>query len=77
MVPAAGGEAIPLTAEGDSSEHPRWSPDGKFLAFLSERNEGKTQVYLLNRLGGEAQRLTDTIQDVELSNGRPTASASS
>ncbi len=65
MVPAAGGEAIALTAEGVSSESPRWSPDGKFLAFLSERSEGKTQVYLLNRLGGEAQRLTDTIQNVE------------
>jgi len=65
MVPAAGGDAIALTAEGNSSEHPRWSPDGKFLAFLSERKEGKTQVYLLNRLGGEAQKLTDTVQDVE------------
>ncbi len=62
MVPIAGGDAIPLTAEDSSSSHPRWSPDGKFLAFLSERDEGKTQVYLLNRLGGEAQRLTDTAQ---------------
>ena len=65
MVPAVGGEAIALTVEGVSSDHPRWSPDGKFLAFLSERSEGKIQVYLLNRLGGEAQRLTDTIQNVE------------
>ena len=65
MLPTAGGDAIALTAEGNSSEHPRWSPDGKFLAFLSERNKGKTQVYLLNRLGGEAQKLTDTIQDVD------------
>ncbi len=64
MLPAAGGEVIPLTAEGVSSEHPRWSPDGKFLAFLSERNEGKTQVHLLNMLGGEAQKLTATVQDV-------------
>lgn len=65
MVPAAGGDAIALTAEGTSSSHARWSPDGKFLAFLSEREERKTQVYVLNRLGGEAQRLTDTAQDVE------------
>jgi dipeptidyl aminopeptidase/acylaminoacyl peptidase len=65
MVPAAGGDAIALTAEGPSSSQPRWSPDGKFLAFLSEREEGKTQVYRLNRLGGEAQRLTETAQDVE------------
>jgi dipeptidyl aminopeptidase/acylaminoacyl peptidase len=65
MVPATGGEAIPLTAEDVSSSHPRWSPDGKYLAFLSARNEGKTQVWLLNRKGGEAQKLTDTPQDVE------------
>src|SRR6266404_138146 len=64
MTAAAGGEAIALTAEGVSSSHPRWSPEGKYLAFLSERNEGKTQVWLLNRQGGEAQKLTDTAQDV-------------
>src|SRR6266436_1448294 len=64
MVPAAGGEAIALTAEDVSSSHPRWSPDGKYLAFLSARNEGKTQVWLLNRKGGEAQKRTDTPQDV-------------
>jgi dipeptidyl aminopeptidase/acylaminoacyl peptidase len=65
MVPAGGGDAVALTAEGVSSEHPRWSPDGRYLAFLSERNGGKKQVYLLNRLGGEAEKLTDTVQDVE------------
>jgi dipeptidyl aminopeptidase/acylaminoacyl peptidase len=65
MVPAAGGDAIPLTAEGSSSSHARWSPDGKFIAFLSERSEGKTRVWLLNRLAGEAERLTNTPQDVE------------
>ncbi len=65
MVPAAGGDALPMTAEGLSSDHPRWSPDAKFLAFLSERNQGQKQVWLLNRQGGEAQQLTETIQDVE------------
>jgi dipeptidyl aminopeptidase/acylaminoacyl peptidase len=65
MLPAAGGEAIALTAEDVSSSHPRWSPDGKYLAFLSARNEGKTQVWLLNRAGGEAQKLTDSPQAVE------------
>src|ERR1700720_1105178 len=65
MVPFAGGDAIPLTAEGVSSRHPRWSPDGKYLAFLSARQQGKTQVWLLNRVGGEAQRLTETPQDVD------------
>lgn len=70
MIPAAGGAAIPLTAEDSNSDHPRWSPDGKFLAFLSSRKDaegedGKNEVYLLNLQGGEAQRLTDTVQDVE------------
>ncbi len=65
MVPTSGGDPLPLTAEGVSSSHPRWSPDGKFLAFLSARNEGKAHIWLLNRLGGEAQQLTDRPQDVE------------
>jgi len=65
MVPAAGGDALPMSSEEASSSHPRWSPDNKFLAFLSKRDEGKTQSWLLNRLGGEAQHLTDTIQDVK------------
>src|SRR5437762_13171970 len=58
MVSTHGGDPISLTAEGVSSSHPRWSPDGKYLAFLSARNNGKTQVWLLNRLGGEATHLT-------------------
>ncbi|GAC1636287.1 MAG: S9 family peptidase [Candidatus Acidiferrum sp.] len=65
MIAAAGGDAVALTAEGNSSSHPRWSPDGKWLAFISSRDEGKRQVWLLNRLGGEAQKLTDTPQNVE------------
>jgi dipeptidyl aminopeptidase/acylaminoacyl peptidase len=65
MVPMAGGDAIPMTAEDVSSLHPRWSPDGKYLALLSAREEGKTQVWLLNLAGGEAQRLTNLAQDVE------------
>src|SRR5712672_2636782 len=62
---APSADAIPMTAEGVSSSHPRWSPDGKYLAFLSARNEGKTQIWLLNRSGGEGQHLTETPQDVD------------
>jgi len=65
MVSTHGGDPISLTAEGVSSSHPRWSPDGKYLAFLSARNNGKTQVWLLNRLGGEAAHLTDVPQGVD------------
>lgn len=65
MVSTRGGDPIALTAEGVSSSHPRWSTDNKYLAFLSARNNGKTQVWLLNRLGGEAAHLTDAPQGVD------------
>jgi dipeptidyl aminopeptidase/acylaminoacyl peptidase len=58
-------EPVAVTSEEESSTHPRWSPDGKFIAFLSARKDGKQQIWFLNRLGGEAEKLTDTIQDVE------------
>src|SRR5229473_712252 len=64
MVSTRGGDAIPLTAEGVSSSHPRWSPDGKYLAILSARNAGKAQVWLLDRRGGEAQKLTEVAQGI-------------
>lgn len=64
MVSTHGGDALPMTEEGVSSGHPRWSPDGKYLAFTSSRNGSKSQVWLLNRLGGEAVKLTDIPQGV-------------
>src|SRR4030088_3281585 len=34
MVPTVSGGPVALTVEGASSSHARWSPDGKFIAFL-------------------------------------------
>ncbi|MEE8340178.1 MAG: S9 family peptidase, partial [Xanthomonadales bacterium] len=64
MVSAQGGEAVPMSAGEQTSASPRWSPDGKYLAYLSARDEGKTQVWTLFRQGGEAVKRTDTAQDV-------------
>lgn len=73
MVPAAGGEAIPMTAKGYSAGSPRFSPDGKYLSFMAKRSESgedktdsedRPQVWALNRLGGEAQQLTSVKQGV-------------
>jgi dipeptidyl aminopeptidase/acylaminoacyl peptidase len=41
-----------------SEDSPRWSPDGKFLAFLSARGEIR-QIYLLPSAGGEASAITE------------------
>src|ERR1051325_7869154 len=50
---------VPFTGETASSSSPRWSPDGRFMAFLSSREGGRAQIWLLSRNGGEARRLTN------------------
>lgn len=55
------GQDIQVTESQESESAPRWSPDGKYLAFTSSR-PGKAkgnQVWILNREGGEAMQLTD------------------
>jgi dipeptidyl aminopeptidase/acylaminoacyl peptidase len=56
IVPVTGGEWRQLTL-GGAEIRPRWSPDGKKLAFLSSR-DGDVQVYVVSLSGGEATRLT-------------------
>ncbi|HEV7667695.1 MAG TPA: S9 family peptidase [Thermoanaerobaculia bacterium] len=59
MSPLAGGEAVRVTTSKKSENTPRWSPDGKYLAFLSDRDGDDTEVYLLDRRGGEAWQATE------------------
>ena len=56
---ATDGAAPPrrLTA-GPKDGAPRWSPDGRTLAFLRPK-DGQSQLYLLPFAGGEAQQLTE------------------
>jgi len=62
VVPAAGGEARPLVTNPANDRSPRWSPDGRTLAFLSNRS-GKTQIWILES-EGEPWQLTDSVTDV-------------
>jgi dipeptidyl aminopeptidase/acylaminoacyl peptidase len=59
MVSWDGTQNIRLTWTPESESSPRWSPDGRYLAFISGRQEGKGgQIWILDRRGGEAQRIT-------------------
>jgi dipeptidyl aminopeptidase/acylaminoacyl peptidase len=60
MVNWEGTQDLRVTYGPDSDTSPRWSPDGKYLTFLSARPaEGKAQIWLLDRRGGEAPQLTN------------------
>jgi dipeptidyl aminopeptidase/acylaminoacyl peptidase len=53
-----------LTFSAKSDSSPRWAPDGRTIAFLSDR-DGAAQLYLLPMGGGESQRLTDRKERIE------------
>ena len=73
MASTSDGSEIRMTRQGTSGSQPRWSPDGKYLSFQSGRPAGEfqssgqsspSQVWLLDRRGGEARQLTSIEQGV-------------
>ncbi len=59
-----GKETVQLTSSPDGESAARWSPDGKYISFITARSGGTSQVYLLDRRGGEGIKLTDTKGDL-------------
>ena len=74
MVSWDGKQDVQLTQGKDSVGNPRWSPDGRYLAFTSGRDAGPngtgapaakgSQVWLLDRRGGEAKQLTNVKENL-------------
>ena len=63
-----GRDRVQLTHTPTHDEsRPLWSPDGRSIAFLSDRGgeDAKTQVWLMPASGGDARRLTDFPEGVE------------
>jgi dipeptidyl aminopeptidase/acylaminoacyl peptidase len=68
MVRADGSRTLQLTTRAKENESsPRFSPDGHYIAFLSGRADDKKndQLWLMDRAGGEAQKITDFKGDIE------------
>jgi dipeptidyl aminopeptidase/acylaminoacyl peptidase len=53
-----------LTAGAKRDGSPRWSPDGRQLAFTSNRDGDVAQLYVMPMAGGEPRKLTDLKEDV-------------
>ncbi len=71
MVSWDGSEDVQLTfglpsGEGASVGSPRWSPDSRYVAFTSDRHGPAkgSQVWVLDRRGGEARQLTDVKENL-------------
>jgi dipeptidyl aminopeptidase/acylaminoacyl peptidase len=70
MVPVAGGAARQITFGPRGDTQPQWSPDGRYISFLSARGPGSgedappPQIYVMRADGGEARRVTDVKEAV-------------
>jgi dipeptidyl aminopeptidase/acylaminoacyl peptidase len=64
-VPYAGGEARQLTSGAARDRAASWSPDGRWLAFLSDREGDKGQLWVMPTEGGEARQVTRTLSGVD------------
>jgi len=64
LVAAAGGTPRRLTSGSGVDHSPRWSPDGKTLAFISDRG-GVENLHIISIAGGEAHQLTSSETDVD------------
>jgi dipeptidyl aminopeptidase/acylaminoacyl peptidase len=59
------GDPRPFTSGPKRDADPRWSPDGRQLAFASNRDGDASQLYVMPVDGGEPRKLTDVKESVE------------
>jgi dipeptidyl aminopeptidase/acylaminoacyl peptidase len=58
VVPLEGGTPRQITQDGEANQRPRWSPDSKRIAYLSDRG-GSSQIWMMDPDGANARQLTN------------------
>jgi Tol biopolymer transport system component len=69
VLPVVGGQPYKLTFGDYDDFHPRWSPDGKWIAYISNK-EGLPDLYLLETAGGGAEEGGAEDAALEAAHGR-------
>jgi len=63
-VPLDGGTPRQITQDGESNQRPRWSPDSKRIAYLSDRG-GSSQIWMMDPDGGNAKQVTSLVTEAD------------
>ena len=58
IAPLDGGAPRQITQDGEANRRPRWSPDSKRIAYISDRG-GSSQIWLMDPDGGNARQVTN------------------
>jgi dipeptidyl aminopeptidase/acylaminoacyl peptidase len=65
MVSWDGSQRLALTSAAEGTGKPRWSPDGRYLAFIAKPAGSDTgQIMVLDRRGGDARQLTSVTAEI-------------
>jgi dipeptidyl aminopeptidase/acylaminoacyl peptidase len=64
IVPLEGGSPRQITRDGESNQRPRWSPDSRRIAYLSDR-AGSSQIWMMDPDGANAKQVTNLVTEAD------------